>query len=133
MVIASSYPLLEIFWTMLIFFGFVIWIWILFTIFADLFRRTDTSGWVKVIWCIFIIVFPFLGVFVYLIAEHKGMTERNIANQRVGQQQLDDYVRQAAGAEDPTAQIAHAKDLLDSGTITQAEFDEIKSKALAPA
>ncbi len=131
MVLASSYPFLEVFWTILVFFGFVVWIWILFTVFADLFRRSEISGWVKVLWIIFIILLPFLGVFVYLIAEHKGMTERSIASQQAAQQQFDQYVRQAAGTSDPAAQIAHAKDLLDSGTITQSEFDEIKRKALA--
>ena len=131
MVLASSYPFLEVFWTILVFFGFVVWIWILFTVFADLFRRSEISGWVKVLWIIFIIVLPFLGVFVYLIAEHKGMTERSIASQQAAQQQFDQYVRQAAGSTDPAAQIAHAKELLDSGAITQSEFDEIKRKALA--
>ena len=79
--IATSYPLLEVFWTMLIFFAFFIWIWILFTVFADLFRRDDISGLGKAGWIIFVIVLPYLGVFVYLIAEHKGMTERTIQQQ----------------------------------------------------
>src|SRR5579862_7005391 len=70
---SSSYPFLEVFWTMLIFFAFVIWIWILIGVFADLFRRHDTSGFAKVLWIIFIVVLPYLGVFVYLIAEHRGM------------------------------------------------------------
>jgi len=128
---SSSYPFLEVFWTILVFFGFVVWIWILFTVFADLFRRSDISGWIKVLWIIFIIVLPFLGVFVYLIAEHKGMTERSVAAQRSAQKEFDQYVRQAAGTNDPAAQIAHAKELLDAGTITQAEFDDLKRKALA--
>jgi Short C-terminal domain/Phospholipase_D-nuclease N-terminal len=133
MILASSYPFLEVFWTLLIFFGFVVWIWILFTVFADLFRRHDTSGWVKVLWIIFIIILPFLGVFVYLIAEHRGMTERTIESQQVAKQQFDDYVRTTAGSNDPAAQIARAKELLDSGTITQSEFDDMKRKALASA
>jgi hypothetical protein len=128
---SSSYPLLEVFWTMLIFFGFVIWIWILFTVFADIFRRRDASGWVKVLWVIFIIILPFLGVFVYLIAEHKGMTERSVQSQEAAKQQFDEYVKSAAGSSDPAAQIAQAKELLDKGTITQGEFDQMKQKALA--
>ena len=132
MIIAdSSYPFLEVFWTMLIFFAFVIWIWILFTVIADLFRRHDTSGFAKVIWLIFIVVLPYLGVFVYLIAEHAGMTERALKSQQAAQEQLDQYVQSVAGKGDPAEQIAKAKQLLDSGTISQAEFDAIKQKALA--
>ena len=131
MLIATDYPLLEVFWTMLIFFAFFIWIWILFTVFADLFRRKDISGWGKTGWIIFVIVLPYLGVFVYLIAEHKGMTERTISQQQTAHAQMDQYVKSVASTSDPTAQIANAKALLDQGTISQAEFDQIKQKALA--
>ena len=131
MLIATDYPLLEVFWTMLIFFAFFIWIWILVTVFADLFRRKDLSGWGKTGWIIFVIVLPYLGVFVYLIAEHKGMTERTISQQQAAQAQMDQYVKSVASTSDPTAQIANAKALLDQGTISQAEFDQIKQKALA--
>ena len=133
MILATSYPLLEVFWTMLIFFAFIVWIWILITVFADLFRRHDTSGFAKVAWIIFIIVLPYLGVFVYLIAEHKGMTERAVKQQSDAQTQFDQYVKSVAAKSDPTEQIAKAKQMLDSGTITQAEFDQIKQKALAAA
>ncbi len=131
MILASSYPFLEVFWTILIFFGFVIWIWILFTVFADLFRRRDVSGWVKVLWIVFIILLPFLGTFVYLIAQHKGMTERAVAGQKAAQQEFNEYVKTTAGTREPAAQIAQAKELLDNGTITQSEFDQMKRKALA--
>jgi Short C-terminal domain/Phospholipase_D-nuclease N-terminal len=131
MILASSYPFLEVFWTLLIFFAFIIWLWILFTVFTDIFRRHDTSGFVKVLWIIFIIIIPYFGSFIYLIIEHKGMTERAIAAQKDAQAQVDQYVKSVAGAGDPTEQIAKAKQLLDSGTITQAEFDQIKQKALA--
>jgi uncharacterized membrane protein len=131
MVLADSYPLLEVFWTMLIFFGFVVWFWILFTVLGDLFRRHDVSGWVKVLWIVFVIVLPFLGVFVYLIAEHDGMTERTIRRQQAAQEEADRYVRSVAAQADPAEQIAKAKRLLDEGTITQAEFDQIKQRALA--
>jgi hypothetical protein len=129
--IAATYPFLEIFWTMLIFFAFIVWIWILFVVIADIFRRHDTSGFVKVLWIIFIILIPYFGVFIYLIAEHKGMTERTIQHQEAAQSQMDSYVRSVASSEDPSQQIANAKTLLDQGTITQAEFDAIKQKALA--
>jgi Phospholipase_D-nuclease N-terminal len=133
MLIATSYPFLEVFWTMLIFFAFVIWIWILITVLMDLFRRHDTSGWMKVLWIIFIVVLPYLGVFVYLIAEHKGMAERAVKQQQAAQQQMDDYVKSVAAKTDPAEQIAKAKQLLDTGTISQAEFDRIKQNALAGA
>jgi hypothetical protein len=133
MVVAASYPFLEVFWTMLIFFAFVVWLWILFTVIADLFRRHDTSGFMKVLWIIFIIVLPYLGVFVYLIAEHKGMTDRAIASQKQAQSQFDDYVQSVAVKSDPTEQINKAKGLLDSGAITQTEFDRLKANALGAA
>jgi Phospholipase_D-nuclease N-terminal/Short C-terminal domain len=131
MPLATSYPFLEIFWTMLIFFGFVIWIWILFTVLADIFRRHDTSGWVKVLWIIFMVAVPYFGVFVYLIAEHDGMAERALKQQQAAQAQVDQYVASVAGQGDATEQIAKAKRLLDSGTITQTEFDRLKRAALA--
>jgi hypothetical protein len=129
--LATSYPLLEVFETMLIFFAFVIWIWILFIVIMDIFRRRDTSGWVKVAWIVFIIVLPYLGVFVYLIAEHKGMSERSVRAQESAQTEMDQYVRSVAGKSDPTEQIAKGEELLKSGTISQAEFDQIKRQALA--
>ncbi len=131
MIFATSYPFLEVFWTMLIFFAFVIWIWILITVFADLFRRHDTSGFAKVLWIIVIVILPYFGVFVYLIVEHKGMTERAIKSQQDAQSQMDQYVKSVAAQADPAEQIAKAKGLLDTGTISQAEFDQIKQKALA--
>jgi hypothetical protein len=129
--IATSYPLLEVFETILIFFAFVIWIWILFTVFADLFRREDASGWVKVGWIILIIVLPYLGVFIYLIAEHKGMTERSTRQQEAAKSEMDQYVRSVAGRSDPSEQIAKGEELLKQGAISQAEFDQLKRQALA--
>jgi hypothetical protein len=133
MVLASSYPFLDAVGTILVFFAFVIWFWILITIFADLFRRHDIGGGMKVLWFIFVILLPYLGVFVYLIAEHKGMAERSAKAQQSSQAQFDDYVQSVAKKSDPTEQIAKAKELLDNGTITQAEFDHIKQKALSAA
>jgi hypothetical protein len=129
--IATSYPLLEAFETILIFFAFFVWLWLLFTVFADLFRRSDTSGWAKVAWIIFIILLPYLGVFVYLIAEHKGMAERSMRAQEGARAQMDQYVKSVARESDPSEQIAKAKRLLDEGTINQAEFDRIKQQAVA--
>ena len=132
MLVATDYPLLEAFETILIFFAFFIWIWLLFVVFADIFRRTDIGGWGKTGWIIFVIILPYLGVFVYLIAEHKGMTERQVKEVKTAQSEMDRYVREAAGsASDPTQQIAKAKELLDAGTISQEEFDSLKRKALA--
>jgi Phospholipase_D-nuclease N-terminal len=130
MTLAADYPFLEVFWTMLIFFGFVIWLWILFAVLGDILRRHDASGWIKVLWIVFVVVLPFLGVFVYLIAEHGGMTERAIERERAAQKQSDEYVRSVARSS-PAEQIAQAKQLLDGGTITQAEFDQVKEQALA--
>ena len=130
MLVAADYPFLDILWTMLIFFLWIAWFWILITVFADIFRRHDTSGFGKVLWLIFVILVPFLGVFVYLIANHDGMTKRNIERMQSQQAQMDDYVRSVAGSGGAAAEIAKAKGLLDSGAITQAEFDSIKAKAL---
>ena len=127
----TNYPLLEVFWTMLIFFAFFVWIWLLFTVFADIFRRKDIGGLGKTAWIILVIILPYLGVFVYLIAEHKGMTERTLEQQEAAKQQMDQYVKSVAGDNDPASQIAKAKSLLDQGTISQAEFDQLKQKALA--
>jgi len=129
--LVESFPLLEVFWTMLIFFAFVVWIWILFTVMVDIFRRHDTSGFAKVLWIIFIIVLPYLGVFVYLIAEHKGMTERAIETQKAQQAQLDTYIQSVTPDASPTEQIAKADAMRAAGTITDEEFQQLKQRALA--
>jgi Short C-terminal domain/Phospholipase_D-nuclease N-terminal len=132
MPLAADYPFLDILGSMLIFFGFVIWLTLLFTIFADLFRRHDVSGWGKAGWTLFVIVLPFLGVLVYLGTQGKGMAERRAQERAVAKAQLDDYVREVAGSGDgAAAEIAKAKELLDSGAISQAEYDAIKQKALS--
>jgi len=131
MPLATDYPFLNILWTMIIFFAWVIWFWLLITVFADLFRRKDTSGFAKVLWIIFVIILPFLGVFIYLIAEHQGMADRNTQQVEAQQAQMDAYVKSVAGSGGAAEEIDKAKKLLDSGAITQAEFDSIKQKALA--
>jgi uncharacterized membrane protein YcjF (UPF0283 family) len=125
----ADFPFLEVLWTMILFFAWVIYIWIGITVLTDVFRRHDISGWGKAAWTVFIIVVPFLGVLVYLIAQHEGMRERNTKQAQAEQQALDEYVRQAAGGS--AAEIAKAKELLDAGTISQAEFDAIKAKAVS--
>ncbi len=130
--LAVSYPFLDLMWTMLVFFLWIMWIWLLFTVFADIFRRNDLSGWGKVGWLIFAILLPFLGVFIYLITQNVGMTERNLERSRAQRDQFDDYVRTTAGGGGgAAAEIDKAKQLLDSGAITQAEFEALKQKALA--
>ena len=130
LVTASSYPFLNILWTTLIFFAWVIFIWIAITVLIDVFRRHDISGWGKAAWVIFVVILPWIGVLVYLIANHDGMTERRMKEAQVSQAQFDDYVRTTAGTGGAASEIEKAKQLLDSGTITQAEFDAIKAKAL---
>jgi hypothetical protein len=129
MLLAASYPFLDVLWTMFIFFLWVIWFWLLFTVFVDVFRRHDIGGWKKAAWLVFVIILPFLGVFIYIIVENDGMTQRNLDRAKTQQAAFDTYVRETAGGS--AAEIADAKKLLDEGTITQAEFDAIKQKALA--
>ena len=131
MVFAADYPFLDILWSMLVFFAWVIWFWILITIFADLFRRHDIGGWAKAGWIVLCIVLPFIGVLIYVGTQGHGMAERRAADAKAAQSEFDAYVRDAAGG--PTNEIAKAKELLDKGAITQAEFDQIKQKALASA
>ena len=134
MLFAADYPFLNIFATMIIFFAWVIWIWMLIVILSDVFRRRDMSGWGKAAWTVFLIVVPFVAVLIYLIANHDGMAERNVKQQEVAQAQFDDYVKTVAakdGVGGPAAEIEKAKGLLDGGSIDQAEFDAIKARALA--
>ena len=127
--LAADYPFLDVLWTMFIFFLFIIWIWILITVFSDIFRRKDIGGGSKALWIIFVILLPYLGVLVYLIANHDGMADRNIQKMQQQQQATDAYIKSVAGG--AAAEIEKAKGLLDSGAITQTEFDAIKAKALA--
>ena len=130
MLLAADYPFLDVFWTMLVFFVWIAWFFILIRVFADVFRRHDISGFAKVLWLIFVIVLPFLGVFIYLVANSKGMTERDIKQVTDQQQRFDTYVQSVATTGSAT-EIEKAKQLLDSGAISQSEFDAIKAKALA--
>ena len=129
--IAADYPFLDLMLTMVIFFLWILWFWLLITIVADIFRRHDISGAKKTLWIVFTILVPFLGVFVYLITQNVGMTERQLERTRAQRDQFDDYVRQTASSGGAAAEIEKAKQLLDSGAITQAEFETMKQKALA--
>ena len=125
----ADWTFLNVLWEMIIFFAFVIWIWLLITVFIDVFRRKDCGGFTKALWLIFVIVAPYLGVLIYLIANHNGMAERSEKQAQAMQAQQEAYIQSVAGST-PADQIAQAKTLLDSGAITQAEFDAIKAKAL---
>ena len=129
--LAASYPFMDVLWSMVIFFLFVIWIWILITVFADIFRRRDIGGGMKAVWIIFVILLPYLGVFIYLISQGHGMAERNMKQAQAAQAEMDTYVKSVATSADPAEQIAKGKQLLDSGAISQAEYDTLKAKALA--
>jgi hypothetical protein len=131
MLIAADYPFLDVLWSMIIFFAWVAWLFILFRVIADIFRRHDTSGWGKAAWLIFVIVLPFLGVLIYLIANGDEMGKRDMDQARAAQANMDDYVKSVAGSGGAAAEIEKGKQLLDSGAITQAEFDALKAKAIA--
>jgi hypothetical protein len=128
---AADYPFLDVLWTMLIFFLWVMWFWLLIVIIGDVFRRRDIGGGKKTIWLIFILFVPFIGVLAYVLTNSDSMAERNMERARRDRAQFDDYVRETAGSGGAAEEIDKAKQLLDSGAITQAEFDSIKAKALA--
>lgn len=138
MVFAADFPFLDVLWSMLIFFAWVVWIWMMVVILSDVFRRDDIGGWKKAAWCVFMIVLPFIGVLTYLIAQHDGMVRRNLEQADRMQSQFDDHVRavahtgngSGAGA-GAVAQIEAAERLLARRTINEAEFASLKAKALA--
>ncbi len=129
--LAYTYPLLDLFWTMVWFFLFFIWIWLLIAIFADIFRSHDMGGLAKALWAIFIIIIPFLGVFVYLIARGGKMHERAARDAAQQQQAFDTYVKEtASSASSPADELAKLADLKAAGTITEEEFAAGKAKIL---
>jgi len=117
-------------WLVIWIFVFVAYLMILFQIIGDLFRDHELSGWWKALWIIFLVIFPFLTALVYIIARGRGMTQRSMAAARQAKSDTDAYIRQVA-AKSATDQISDAKALLDNGTITQDEFQHLKTKALA--
>src|SRR5436305_14516564 len=130
--VLAAYTFGDVMWTMFVFFVWILFFWLLFGVFGDLFGRHDISGWAKAGWTVFVIILPFLGIFVYLISQGKAMGERAQQKAQAQQSQVDDYVRSVASS-GPTEEIARGKELFDSGAITQAEFDQLKAKALAAA
>ena len=131
--ILADYPFFGVLWSMLVFFVWVAWFMLLFRIVGDIFRRRDIGGGSKTLWLIFVLFLPFLGVFVYLIANNDEMAKRDMERAQAAQAQFNDYVQQAAGSGGPAAEIDKAKKLLDSGAINESEFAAIKAKALAAA
>jgi hypothetical protein len=129
--LAYNYPILDLIWTMFMFFVFVLWIWLLIAVFMDIFRSHDLSGGIKALWVFFIIILPFLGVLIYLIARGGKMHER-AADQAVQQQKaFDAYVKQTAGSGSTADDLAKLADLKQQGVITDAEFEAQKAKLLA--
>jgi hypothetical protein len=126
---ASDYPFLDVFWTILIFFLWVIWIWFLIAILSDVFRRHDIGGGQKALWCLFVIFLPVLGALIYVIANGQGMAERNVKEVQTARSETDAYIRSVAGG--PAGEIEKAKQLLDSGAISQEEYAALKANALA--
>ena len=131
--LAYDYPLGGVLLSMLYFFLFFIWIWLLITVFMDIFRSHDLSGWSKALWSIFVIILPFLGVFIYLIARGGRMQERQMHDAAQQQQAFDSYVREAAGTSggDVTSQLTQLADLKAQGVLTDSEFEAQKTKILA--
>lgn len=129
MLLAADYPFLDVVWTIVVFFAWVAWLWIAITVISDVFRRDDIGGLGKAAWIVFVIVVPFLGVLVYLVGQHDGMRERSLSQAKAQRAALDQYVRETTGGS--AAEIAKAKELLDAGTIDQAEFEAIKAKAVS--
>jgi Short C-terminal domain/Phospholipase_D-nuclease N-terminal len=130
LVVAANYPFLDVVWTMFVFFAWVIWIWLLFIILGDIFRRHDVSGWSKAAWVLFVIILPFIGVLVYLGVNGAGISERNERMARVAQSQMDEHIRDVTET-GPADEIEKAKRLLDSGAISAEEYAALKQKALA--
>jgi hypothetical protein len=128
--VLATYTFGDVMWTMFVFFAWILFFWMLFGVFGDLFSRHDLSGWAKAGWTVLVIILPFIGIFVYLISQGKGMGERAQQRAQSQQAQVDDYVRSVAASGSPTEEIAKGQELLKSGAITQTEFDQLKAKAL---
>ena len=128
---SNSYPLLNAFWTIVMIFLWVIWFWILITIFIDLFRSHDLSGWAKAAWFIFILLIPLVGVLVYLIVRGGKMHEHQVRDAQAQDREFRRYVQEAAGSQSSADELAKLADLRDRGVITAEEFDRQKAKILA--
>ena len=127
----GAYTFLDVFWTILVFFVWIAWFMLLFRVFGDIFRRHDASGWAKAAWVIFVIIVPFLGVLIYLIVNSAGIAERDMSSARAAKADMDSYVQSVAGSGGAAAEIAKAKELLDSGAISQEEYERLKQRAMS--
>jgi Short C-terminal domain/Phospholipase_D-nuclease N-terminal len=130
---SSSYPVLDIFWSILEFFLWVIWIWIMIWIFIDIFRSHDLSGWAKALWFLFVLIIPLVGVLAYLIVRGGSMHERAVRQAQHQDEAFRHYVQQAAASSPPSTadQLTKLADLRDRGVITPQEFEQEKGKLLA--
>lgn len=126
----TTHPFLNVLWTCFVIFIWIAWFWLLIAIITDLFRRHDMAGFAKAMWVIFIVFLPLFGALIYLISNGGSMGERNVAAARAQQAETDEYIRQTAGSGGSAAEIERAKALLDSGAITEAEFQAMKARAL---
>lgn len=129
--LGSDYPLLSIFWSILFFFVFFLWIFLLIQVLVDVFRSHDMGGGAKALWVLFIIILPFLGVLIYLIARGGKMQQHQVEAAKAQQEAFNSYVQQAAGGSGVADQLHKLSDLKDKGVITQAEFDAQKAKLLS--
>ena len=128
---ADDYPLLDLLWTFVLFFALLVSVWLIITVFGDLFRRHELSGWAKAGWTVFVIVLPLIGSFTYLITQGRAMADRDVRRVQQAQQRTDDYIRSvAAPGFHGVDEIARAKELLDRGSISQEEFDQLKRRVL---
>ncbi len=129
--LAYSYPLLNIFWTMLEIFAFVVYIWLLIAIFSDIFRSSDLGGGAKTLWVLFVLIIPLIGILVYLIARGGQMHERAAQQAQQQQEAFDSYVKEAAGTSSAADELTKLADLKAKGILSDAEFEEQKAKLLA--
>jgi hypothetical protein len=128
---AGDYPLLDLFWTFVWFFALMIYFWLIITVFADLFRRRDLSGWAKAGWVVFVLVLPLLGTLCYLISQGRSMADRDTRQAREVKQQTDEYIRSVVSPSyKGVEEIARGKELLDQGAISPEEFEQLKRRVL---
>ena len=128
---ADDYPLADLMWTFVLFFGLLVYFWLILTVFGDLFRRHDVSGWGKAGWSVFVLVLPLIGSLTYLITQGRAMADRDVRQAQTAQRQTDDYIRSvAAPGFHGVEEIARGKELLDRGAISQEEFEQLKRRVL---
>ena len=129
---STNYPVLDVFWTMFEIFAFVVWFWLLFVVLTDVFRSRDMSGWAKAAWTIFVLFLPLIGILVYLVTRGRSMNQRSAQAAQQQDEAFRSYVQEAAGSPSSADQLAKLADLRQRGVISSAEFENEKSKVLAP-